>query len=370
VKIDIAVSSPIPSSSRTRQLEAMFDVPHADAARLKWRGELDVESRPWNVGLIVGPSGAGKSTIARALFGPPAELEWGAGPVVDSFDPEIPLDGIAAVCQAVGFNTIPAWLRPFGVLSTGERFRVDLARRMVETPADRIIVVDEFTSVVDRQVGQIGAHAVQKWTRRNKRQFVGVSCHYDVVDWLQPDWLFEPATMTQTWRSLQQRPSVDAEVRRVPPEWWRIFAPFHYLTADLKPGARCYCLLANGEPAAFAGVLPGLSKHLWRVSRLVTLPDWQGLGLAFILVDNLAASYKALGGRLRTYPAHPSLIRSFDRSPVWTMIKKPGTYQHQSTGQLGKRPGGHVSRPCGVFEYIGPPWPDARQAQRFVATYI
>ena len=62
------------------------------------------------------------------------------------------------------------------------------------------------------------------------------------------------------------------------------------------------------------------------VSRLVTLPDYQGLGLAMILVDWLGAAYRAAGLRLHTYPAHPALVRSFDRSPNWVMRKRPGTY--------------------------------------------
>jgi hypothetical protein len=78
------------------------------------------------------------------------------------------MDEIASTCQAVGFNTIPAWLRPYDVLSTGERFRVELARRMIEAPTDRPLLVDEFSSVVDRQVAKIGAHAVQKWVRSQR----------------------------------------------------------------------------------------------------------------------------------------------------------------------------------------------------------
>jgi hypothetical protein len=74
---------------------------------------------------------------------------------------------------------------------------------MIESPPDRPLLVDEFSSVVDRQVAKIGAHAVQKWVRRNARQFVAVSCHYDIVDWLRPDWVLEPATMSFRWESLR-----------------------------------------------------------------------------------------------------------------------------------------------------------------------
>lgn len=373
-RVDSVVETRIDPTARVRQFGAMFDVPLPDASRLEWHGELDIESRPWNVGLIVGPSGSGKTTIMRDVFGQPAELAWSANSVLDDFAAGLGIDAIARICQAVGFNTIPAWFRPYAVLSNGERFRVDIARRLLEL-ADPI-VVDEFTSVVDRQVAQIGAHAVQKYVRQAGRQFVGVACHYDIIEWLQPDWTFEPATMVHTWRSVQRRPDIACEIARCDHSAWRLFAPFHYLTAELNKAAACYVLFANGEPAAFAGVLhrPAANRpdgtnprNLKGVSRLVTLPDWQGMGLAMALVDELAAAYKAAGLRLRMYPSHPSLIRSFDRSPRWALVVRPGNVH--VGGRAGKaKPNrsnaGRIqtdatsrwkvgSRPCAIFEYAG-----------------
>ena len=134
--------------------------------------------------------------------------------MIDDFSPALSVDAISQACMAVGFNTIPAWLRPYGVLSNGEKFRVDLARRLLE--GGDLIAVDEFTSVVDRQVAKIGSHAVQKWARGKGRQFVAATCHYDLEDWLQPDWVLEPATMTFRWRSVQRRPELACTIARVP----------------------------------------------------------------------------------------------------------------------------------------------------------
>ena len=60
----------------------------------------------------------------------------------------------------MGLGSVPAWLRPYHVLSNGERFRADLARLIAERPARA--VVDEFSSVVDRQIARIGAMAFAK----------------------------------------------------------------------------------------------------------------------------------------------------------------------------------------------------------------
>jgi ABC-type ATPase involved in cell division len=322
--IDIVVETALSRSPRVRQLEAMFDVPASEKATLRWHGDLPIEDADWNVGLIVGPSGAGKSTILRETFGGMPELSWSGASVLDDFAPGLSMRDISAVCQAVGFNTIPAWMRPYAVLSNGERFRVDLARRMLESGDP--IVIDEFTSVVDRQVAQIGAHAAQKYVRRAGRRLVAASCHYDIVDWLQPDWVFEPSTMAFSRRSLQRRPALDVSVCRVPYDAWRMFAPFHYLTADLHRAARCFVLFVGDRPASFGAMLHRphpKAKDIIGLSRLVTLPDWQGLGLAMILSDALGSAYKALGKRMHTYPAHPSLIRSFAASERWAMTQAP-----------------------------------------------
>src|SRR5439155_19760773 len=59
---------------------------------------------------------------------------------------------------------------------------------------DALPIFDEFTSVVDRTVAQIGSAAVAKTIRRSGKQLVAASCHYDVIEWLQPDWIDRKST--------------------------------------------------------------------------------------------------------------------------------------------------------------------------------
>lgn len=391
--IDVKVTTKVSDSTRAKQLSSMFDVPPQERHSLEWNIDAPWETKPWNVGLIVGPSGAGKSTILRNQFGEETVTAWGGASVIDDFNSEHSVDDIAAACSAVGFNTIPAWLRPYNVLSNGEKFRVTLARLLLDTPHDQPIVIDEFTSVVDRQIAAVGANSAQKWVRKQGREMVAATCHYDVIDWLQPDWVIDAARREFSWRSVQPRPKVNVEVRSVPYSTWSLFAPFHYLTSDLHKAARCYVAFVNDEPTAFAGVLhrphPKVND-IMGVSRIVTLPDWQGLGIAFVLLDTIGAAYKTVGKRLRGYPAHPALIRSMDRSPVWTLKQKPGyggaatprkgaTYDKTTMRKSGNSKGvthgpnaqiveawRHGSRPCAVFEYVGPAWHDQHEATMFL----
>jgi GNAT superfamily N-acetyltransferase len=334
----------------------MFDCPPEKKQTRKWVANLPIEDKPWNVGLIVGPSGCGKTTCARKLWPEEYEhfLRWDDRSIIDAFPATRTVEEISAALNSVGFSTVPAWLRSYHVLSNGEKFRADIARRMLEQ--DGLIVIDEFTSVVDRQVASVACHSVQKFIRKNERQLVAVTCHHDVIDWLQPDWVFQPATLQFEWRCLRRRPGITIEVARLPYKAWDIFAPYHYLTAELHKAAACFGLWANGTLAAFVGVLHrphAVATNLKAVSRVVTLPDWQGLGLAFVLMETVASAYKAMGFRFCNYPSHPQFVRAHRRS-TWKCNKKPGTTT-ASPGKTSTVTGSCAKqRPCAVFEYIGP----------------
>ena len=156
-------------------------------------------------------------------------------------------------------------VKPFQVLSNGEQFRCHLARSlargMTSEEAMPLVVMDEFTSVVDRNVAKIASAAINKGIRKGNLpcQFVAISCHYDITEWLAPDWVLDMATCELSRRSLR-RPSIELEIHRCRVEAWRLFARHHYLAGTLAPQTRCYLATWTGEPVAFAATLPVISK--------------------------------------------------------------------------------------------------------------
>src|SRR5262249_48965391 len=154
---------------------------------------------------------------------------------------------------AVGFALPPAWLRPFHVLSTGQQFRATLARLLAEAlsqPQRPLIVCDEFASVVDRTVAQVGSAALARTVRKHELQFVAVTCHDDVEAWLQPDWVYRPAEDTFTWRCLQRRPQIVLDVVRCRASAWPLFAPHHYLSGELARSAVGFLASWRDRPVA------------------------------------------------------------------------------------------------------------------------
>ncbi len=366
---DLLVSSPVQRTPRTRQLEAIFDCPPQEKVEKQWRVNLPIDDNNWRIGAITGPSGCGKSQIARRLW--PEQLarslEWTDKPAIEDFDARLSIQQCADACMAVGFNNLPSWLVPYAVLSQGEKFRVELARRLAESSG--LVVFDEFTSVVNRQVAKAASHAAAKYIRRsNNRQLVTVSCHEDILDWLQPDWVYNPATKHFARDCLRQRPPQSCMVGPVHRAAWRLFAPFHYLSQTLHISARCYGLWLEGELAGFCAVMRRPSRRdlppLYTVHRVVVLPDYQGLGLAFHLINTLGQCHRGAGHRLTISTAHPGFIRSLDRSSQWRTAHKPQFQRRcEKAGLTHIR---HATRMTSSFRYIGPSRTDAA-AQRLLA---
>lgn len=360
--MQITVSTPIERTPRVLQVEGMFDLPPIKQAGLEWDVSLPLDQCSWHLGLIVGPSGCGKSTIARALFEKELRAQEALPPwpgdrsVLDGFPPGMSIKDVVALLSAVGFSSPPAWLRPFHVLSTGEQFRVSLARLLAYAPD--LAVMDEYTSVVDRTVAQIGSAALARTARGRKQRFVAVTCHDDVEAWLNPDWVYRPAENHFTWRLLQRRPSVTLHIARAHRSAWGLFQRHHYLNTSLSPSATCFVAIWQGRPVAFSAWIHAMTRHGGkREHRTVTLPDYQGVGLGMALSSWCASLWKALGHRATSTTTHPAFIAARLHSPQWRMVRPP------SLASRSGRVRHATTRLTAGFEYVGPPL-DRREVER------
>lgn len=327
----------IQRTPRVMQVEGIFDVPPTQKSGEEWRVDFELPD-DWNIGLIVGPSGSGKSTIARELFGDHLIYDWSwdsSKSVLDAFPTDMSIKDITALLSSVGFSSPPAWVRPFHVLSNGEQFRVNMARTLAEMP--EMAVVDEFTSVVDRTVAQIGSAAIAKTVRRRKQRLIAVTCHYDVLDWLEPDWVYQPHINEFTRGRLRCRPPIKLTIQRVHHSAWQIFRKHHYLNTSINSSATCFVATWNGEPVAFSSWLHFIHatlKNAKREHRTVCLPDFQGVGIGNAISDYCASMICGMNLEAISTTSNPAMINSRNQSANWQMTRKPS---RTSSGGRGNR---------------------------------
>lgn len=179
-------ATPVRHGEVAKELAARFDFPLSES--IEPFEPIDLWSlcnEPFCIGVVYGPSGSGKTQSIARLCPLPEPLVWSEiESVADHF-------ATADIAQeffgAVGLHSVPQMMKPYRLLSNGEQYRVNLARRLAER-REGILCVDEFTSVVDRTV----AHGLCVSLRRQlspHSRVVVASCHADIIEWLRPDWV-------------------------------------------------------------------------------------------------------------------------------------------------------------------------------------
>jgi GNAT superfamily N-acetyltransferase len=362
MRLAIHHPAPIPATYRSARVASLFNI--VDDADFRLEMEVDLDARPWQIGLIVGPSGTGKTSAAKALFGGETiEARWPEPPLIEAIAPEGDFNAVTGALAAVGLGSVPSWLRPFAHLSNGEQFRAGLARLLCERPA--LAVVDEFTSTIDRRVARIGAGAFAKAWRRGAGQFVGVTCHEDVTDWLQPDWVLDTRRGAFAWRCLRRAPRIQMDIRATNGSFWPAFEPHHYLKLPRMVAANYYVGFVDGAPVAHLCVStrPGMREA--RGCRLVIMPEWQGAGLGLRFLNEVAALWRRGVNRYQKpmpmlfHTSHPGLCEALRRDPLWAQVSASlyGSERRswlksswKGTGLLGGH-GGHFRAVQG-FRYV------------------
>ena len=315
----------------------------------------------FQIGLIVGSSGSGKSTILSQVFGEMEEVKWDNNKaIISNF--ETAEDGVNRL-SAVGLSSIPSWCKPYNVLSTGEKFRADMARRIKDNA-----VVDEFTSVVNREAAKSCSFSVQKYIRKNNiRRVVFATCHEDVEEYLLPDWVYNTDTQELYIGRYLQRPPIELVFERCSTKEWGMFEKHHYLNGSINPSSKCVIVKVNDTPVAFSASLAFPFKgctNAFRESRLVVLPDYQGIGIGNTVSETIAQMYVDRGFRYFSKTTNPRCGIHRDKSPLW----RPTSHNHKKRKDYIKDGHArvkskyamseemqmiHANRICYSHEYVG-----------------
>ena len=108
-----------------------------------------------------------------------------------------------------------------------------------------------------------------------------------------------------------------------------MFRNYHYLNSALPSTARCYTATYQDKPIAFIAVASiRMRAKYYRVSRLVVLPDYQGIGVGKHLLNFIAELYTSQT-KMPFYilTSNPQIIRGGLKN--WKIAR----YGHASKGK-------------------------------------
>jgi len=146
----------------------------------------------FNVGMVIGASGSGKTTLAKDLFKFKEEdVSDPDKPIIDQFPSSLSYNECAEILAGVGLNSVPCWIKPLKTLSNGQKARAVCALQFSRANPGDLIIIDEWTSVVDRNAAKAMSLAVVKYIKRKSLKVILLSCHYDIVEWIEPDWVID-----------------------------------------------------------------------------------------------------------------------------------------------------------------------------------
>ena len=165
---------------QTRE-EIITEVPLLDTSELS--------NFKWNIGVLCGNSGSGKSTLLSTIGEPKNPIYDYSKSIISQF-PHMSEHDVCELLSSVGLSSVPVWLHKPNELSNGERARLDLCWILANAKENEIILYDEFSSVINRAVAKSMSYALQRYVREKNLKIILASCHFDIIEWLNPDWVF------------------------------------------------------------------------------------------------------------------------------------------------------------------------------------
>jgi ABC-type ATPase with predicted acetyltransferase domain len=237
----INLSHKIQNDKYTEYIYETFDIQNKQESNVVIDANLEHLPKDWNIGVVYGGSGTGKTTILKNYFKKEMDKSYfdNSKSLISNFDWLEPKDA-TFLLSAMGLSSVPTWLRPFNTLSNGEQYRANLAYIVGSAKENETILIDEYTSVVDRDVAKAMSNALQKYIRRTNKKIVLASCHFDIMEWLQPDWIYSPSKGRLEIASQLRQPTIELSIFRCRYETWNLFKQHHYLTEDLLISSKNY----------------------------------------------------------------------------------------------------------------------------------
>lgn len=354
----IELKTKIKNDKYTEYVYEAFDIQNREETSVSINMNLgEAKNFKWNIGVLLGGSGSGKTTILKKIGNIKNVVFDNEKPLISNFNWLEPKDA-TFVLTSMGLSSVPTWLRPFHTLSNGEQYRATLAYLVSSANENEVILVDEYTSVVDRDVAKAMSFALQKYIRKTNKRIILASCHYDILEWLMPDWICSPqkgGVLEKCEYLRQGKPKIELQVSRVESQTWNIFKKHHYLTEEVNKSCKFILFEWNNKPISIVAVLNTPRKGCpngMAISRIVVLPDYQGLGLGSRISNFIGAIFKNEDKKMYIKTVNPALGEYFNNSNLWKGTTMNGKKRTETGFDIEKYKN-RVTRKSYCHEYIG-----------------
>ncbi|UQS83962.1 hypothetical protein [Bombilactobacillus thymidiniphilus] len=293
------------SSSYVKKIQNMFGITNSE--RIIYDDvNLDL-IKDAQITCISGPSGSGKSLIGRTI-----EKRYGYSkvplkveneiPIIESLN--VPFEKSLYYLNMVGLSEAYLYLTPYENLSTGQQFRYYLAQILLSGVSK--VLIDEFTSFLDRDTAQIVSYNLQKVIRKSELSIVVITTNDDLEKYLQPDVHvklneFSKISIIKNNHDGGNYPfSSDIEVVNGSYDDIIPFEQYHYFdnpTCDTleRYGGKYYCLKYKNKILGVAVTsypypnnvsevsLKNINSNLRKISRIIIHPQIRGIGATKLL---------------------------------------------------------------------------------------
>jgi GNAT superfamily N-acetyltransferase len=108
------------------------------------------------------------------------------------------------------------------------------------------------------------------------------------------------------------------------------------MNKDINPSAQIYVAELWGKIVGFIGILHfphAKIKNMKKITRVVVLPDYQGIGVGRVLMNFVANFYHKQGYRMTITTSHPAINKSM--KPPWFLQRQGRTALIGKTGMKG-----------------------------------
>ncbi len=196
----------VPQTASVRTIMDCFGL-EGEAVSRRLFSDLDIEASAGNIIFISGVSGSGKSLLLKAIdpnFGSPnvkisrktndKNSEYSVGwlrqlpndiPLIEYFSEKWGIEKALKALNQVGLAEAFVYIKPYDLLSRGQRYRARLAELVIRD--DQVWLIDEFCADLDPLTAKIVAHSLRKLVIHQQRiAFIAAANHSHFLDALRP----------------------------------------------------------------------------------------------------------------------------------------------------------------------------------------